>query len=60
MHMICINYCSKNNYQFFYSSVFNEKLSKVGVGDVESFRNNKQWLKNYPTKGLLFKYLDNG
>ncbi|MTH31098.1 nucleotidyl transferase AbiEii/AbiGii toxin family protein [Myroides pelagicus] len=40
---------------FFKSEEFDKMLLKVAQDDVESFKNNNEWLKNHPLNSLIFK-----
>jgi len=40
---------------FFESDEFDQMLLKVGGDDVDSFRNNNDWLPNHPSEALIFK-----
>ena len=40
---------------FFESNEFDQMLIKVGGDDVDSFRNNNDWLRNHPSEALIFK-----
>ncbi|WP_286756935.1 nucleotidyl transferase AbiEii/AbiGii toxin family protein [Roseivirga sp. UBA838] len=40
---------------FFESNEFDQMLLKVGGDDVDSFRNNNDWLPNHPSEALIFK-----
>lgn len=40
---------------FFESDEFDRMLLKVGSDDVDSFRNNNDWLPNHPSEALIFK-----
>ena len=39
---------------FFESKAFEKMLLKVGDDDVDSFRNNNDWLVNHPNRALIF------
>lgn len=39
---------------FLESEAFDQMLLKVGNDDVDSFRNNNDWLPNHPSKALIF------
>jgi hypothetical protein len=41
--------------EFFENNAFDEMLLKVGNDDVDSFRNNNDWLANHPVEALIFK-----
>lgn len=43
---------------FFESQAFDEMLLKVGQDDVDSFRNNNDWLPNHPSESLMFKNIE--
>lgn len=43
---------------FFASDNFDAMLLKVGLDDVESFRNNNKWLENHPKDALVFSDLE--
>lgn len=43
---------------FFYSNEFDQMLLKVANDDVESFKNNNQWLRVHPVKALIFDNLE--
>ena len=43
---------------FFNSNEFDLMLLKVANDDVESFRNNNQWLREHPVKALIFDNLE--
>lgn len=43
---------------FFESQEFDEMLIKVGQDDVDSFRNNNDWLPNHPSESLMFKNIE--
>lgn len=40
---------------FFKSKEFDNMLLKVAQDDIESFKNNNEWLKNHPCDSLIFK-----
>jgi predicted nucleotidyltransferase component of viral defense system len=40
---------------FFERDDFDQMLLKVGGDDVDSFRNNNDWLPNHPSEALIFK-----
>jgi len=44
---------------FFESEAFDQMLLKVGNDDVDSFRNNNEWLPNHPSKALIFSEPEN-
>lgn len=44
--------------EFFESGAFDELLLAVGNDDVDSFRNNNEWLVNHPAEALLFSATD--
>ncbi len=50
---------NKELLNFFNSSDFEIMLLKVANDDVESFKNNNKWLKNHPSKALVFSDLNN-
>ena len=39
---------------FFESSQFDNMLIEVGTDDIESFKNNNDWLKRHPSEALIF------
>jgi hypothetical protein len=39
---------------FFESSQFDNMLTEVGTDDIESFKNNNDWLKRHPSEALIF------
>lgn len=43
---------------FFESNDFENMLLKVGSDDVDSFRNNNDWLLNHPNEALIFNKTD--
>src|SRR5690606_23979111 len=43
---------------FFESNAFEQMLIKVGRDDVNSFRNNNDWLNFHPKDALLFKEVE--
>ncbi|AWX45845.1 hypothetical protein HME9304_02875 [Flagellimonas maritima] len=43
---------------FFTSDAFDTMLLKVAHDDVQSFKNNNDWLKHHPKKALIFKELE--
>ncbi len=40
---------------FFTSEAFDTMLLKVAHDDVQSFKNNNNWLKHHPKEALIFK-----
>ena len=40
---------------FFTSDAFDTMLLKVAHDDIQSFKNNNDWLKHHPKKALIFK-----
>ena len=40
---------------FFESEAFDQMLLKVGNDDVDSFRNNNEWLPNHPSEAFIFR-----
>ena len=40
---------------FFDSEEFDSLLNKIGQEDVESFKNNNEWLNLHPTEAIVFK-----
>lgn len=40
---------------FFTSDAFDTMLLKVGLDDVQSFKNNNEWLRHHPKEALIFK-----
>lgn len=56
LHMMLKNVELKS---FFDSAVFARFLCRVAQDDVQSFRNNNQWLAYHPNNSLLFKDIDN-
>ena len=44
---------------FFESDAFDELLLTVGNDDIDSFRNNNDWLSNHPADALIFNEIDN-
>ena len=45
----------KNLHEFFYSKDFETLFLKVAEADVESFKNNNNWLEHHPNEALIFK-----
>lgn len=45
-------------YTFFHTKGFEEMLLKVANDDVRSFKNNNDWLVNYPATALIFSDTD--
>lgn len=45
--------------RYFDTTDFDEMLLKVANSDVESFKNNNDWLTHHPTEALFFKDLEN-
>lgn len=45
----------KNLNDFFYSKDFEKLFVKVALADVESFKNNNNWLEHHPIEALIFK-----
>lgn len=45
---------NKELVDFFNSKEFDELLLKVATGDVESFKNNNEWLQNHPSEAKIF------
>lgn len=48
----------KDFLDFFNSSSFDEMLLKVANDDVNSFKNNNQWLAHHPNNALIFRDLE--
>lgn len=48
----------KDFLDFFNSSSFDEMLMKVANDDVNSFKNNNQWLAHHPNNALIFRDLE--
>jgi len=48
----------KELYQFFESNEFDEMLLKVAHDDVESFKNNNEWLQHHPNKAKIFEEIE--
>jgi hypothetical protein len=44
--------------EFFNSEAFDVMLLTVGHDDIDSFRNNNEWLHNHPSKALIFRKID--
>ncbi|NQZ77588.1 MAG: nucleotidyl transferase AbiEii/AbiGii toxin family protein [Ekhidna sp.] len=44
--------------EFFESVAFEKMLLKVGNDDVDSYRNNNDWLVNHPSEALIFNNVD--
>lgn len=45
-------------YAFFESVEFDTMLRKVGLDDLDGYRNNNEWLLNHPAQALIFAELD--
>lgn len=43
---------------FFDSKEFDLFICKVGQDDVQSFRNNNEWLRHHPNESLLFRNVE--
>jgi predicted nucleotidyltransferase component of viral defense system len=48
----------KDLYEFFNSVDFENMLLKVANDDVDSFKNNNEWLKHHPIKSKIFSDID--
>ena len=51
IHLMLNNVQVKN---FFNRSEFDDMLLKVGEDDLKGYRNSNQWLKNHPSKSIIF------
>lgn len=49
---------NKDLLNYFNSTDFDEMLLKVANDDVESFKNNNQWLIHHPSKAIIFDKLE--
>ena len=47
-----------SSYEFFNSVDFENMLLKVANDDVDSFKNNNEWLKHHPIKSKIFSDID--
>ncbi len=57
--MICIKCRSTVKSEIFFTSdEFGDVIFRVAGDDVQSFRNNNEWLENHPADALLFRNVE--